>query len=168
MRETSSRQHGFTAIELITVMAIVGILAALALPSMRTMVMTQKVRSLALDLFADLTYARSEAISRSRDVQVQSIGGGTDWSGGWTINDVTATPAQQLKIHACSGSPCVVTSGVGFTANVASVTFDRTGRASGTSSFSIVSNDAGATNDQKRCVKLDTSGRPRSSTGACP
>lgn len=171
MRLIPAPQRGFSAIELLVVITIVGILAAFAVPSMRSLMMTQKVRSMAYDLFSDLTYARSEAIARGHNVLVQSAGGNTDWSGGWVVTDVSVNPTQQLKIKSCIGTPCVLTSGVSATGNVANLTFDRSGRWSSAVAtklaFSILSTDSSATTDQKRCVSLDPSGRPRSATGAC-
>ena len=65
---TARRQHGFTAAEIVVVLAIVGILAAIAVPSMSKMLTTQAVRSAAYDLYADLTFARSEAIARGTNI----------------------------------------------------------------------------------------------------
>jgi len=70
-------QAGFTATEILVVIGIVGILAAIAVPSMSKMIQTQSVRSASYDLQADLTYARSEAISRATNVTITEAAGGT-------------------------------------------------------------------------------------------
>ena len=165
-------QRGFTAAELLITLTVVGILAAVAIPSMTEMLNMQRVRGVSYDLNADLTFARSQAIARGHNVQVSSVGAGTDWNQGWTIIDTTAAPNVQLRVEGqCTGasppSPCNLASGVAFTADVTSVTFDRNGRA-GTASFNIVPAAATSNADLKRCVKLDPSGRPRTLTGACP
>lgn len=155
-------QGGFTLTEIVVVIAILGILAAFAAPSMTKLMTTQKVRSASYDIFADLTYARSEAISRGHTVSVRSTSGGNDWITGWEIWDTTAAPSVKLRAQSA------LSTGVTFTADQASVSFDRTGRTNaGTVSFNIVPTDVGATVDQKRCVRIDPSGRPRTSTGAC-
>ena len=55
---------GFTAIELMVVVAIVAILTALAAPSFATMVESWRVRLATEHLQSTLYYARSEAIKR--------------------------------------------------------------------------------------------------------
>jgi type IV fimbrial biogenesis protein FimT len=173
MAKALSREAGFSAVELLVVITIVGILGAMAMPSLRRLMDTQKVRSISSDLFADLSYARGEAIARGHTIQVQSVGGGNDWIQGWTITDTTAAPVAQLKVQGpCTGpsppTPCTLANNVSVTGDAASITFDRNGRAgAAVVSFNIAPTDASATTDQKRCLKLDPSGRPRSTTGAC-
>ena len=151
-----SRNSGFTVIEVMVVIAIIGIMAAFAAPAMNSLIRTQKVRSAAYDFFADLTYARSEAIARGHDVQVVSTNG-QDWTQGWRVKDLT-TPATLRKQSALS-------SGMVFTADTGSLTFDRNGRTT-TGSFSITPVES-APDDQKRCIRISPSGRPNTTTGAC-
>ena len=60
-------------------------------------------------------------------------------------------------------------SGLTFTGPGPSVTFDRTGRgtADATVQFSIVPTNASAPDHQKRCLRLDPSGRVRTRQEAC-
>ncbi|HET9578636.1 MAG TPA: GspH/FimT family pseudopilin [Usitatibacter sp.] len=160
-RPRHSTQAGFTMTELVVVIAIIGILAAFAAPSMTKLLTTQKVRSTSYDLFADLTYARSEAIARGRNVTMQSASGGADWAGGWQIWDNTAAPPVKLRDQSA------IAAGVVFTADQAALVFDRTGRTSAIANFNIAPVDPAATIDQKRCVHIDPSGRPRTAQGAC-
>ena len=83
---------GFTIVELMMVVAIVGVLSMLALPSMRTVVLNSRMRSLSLDIYSSLALARSEAVKRNRRVLVcpagasaNTCGGGTDWAIGWLV-----------------------------------------------------------------------------------
>lgn len=153
-----ARQRGFTAIEALIVMAIAGILAAMAAPSMRTLLTTQSVKGISYDLISDLAYARGEAIARSANVVVTSTGG-ADWKRGWTITTGGNTiRSQSAKFGAYTASE---------KNSLASLTFNRTGRAGASLQVSIVPTDTGASDDMKRCVVLDPSGRVRSTTGAC-
>lgn len=62
--------RGLTVIELMVVIAVVGVLLALAAPSMRGLISVQRVRGINAELVTDMQYARSEAARRSRDVRV--------------------------------------------------------------------------------------------------
>lgn len=68
--------RGLTVIELMIVVALLGVLVALVAPSMRGMMTAQRVRGINAALVTDLQYARSEAARRNQDVGVafQSTG----------------------------------------------------------------------------------------------
>jgi type IV fimbrial biogenesis protein FimT len=61
------RRHsaGLTVIELTVVMVVVGVIIAVAIPSMRGMMARQRVQSVQADLLTDLQLARSELTKRS-------------------------------------------------------------------------------------------------------
>jgi type IV fimbrial biogenesis protein FimT len=63
-------ERGLTVIELMVVIAVVGVLLALAAPSMRGLIAAQRVRGINTELVTDLQYARSEAARRNVDVRV--------------------------------------------------------------------------------------------------
>jgi prepilin-type N-terminal cleavage/methylation domain-containing protein len=158
-----SRQAGFTAVETMVVVLILAILAAFAAPAMNGLIRTQKVRSAAYDIFADLTYARSEAINRGHDILVSSSGG-TDWVSGWALRDTVSGEVIRQQ--------GALSSGITFVGDASSVTYDRNGRISGTSSntnvrFNIAPTES-APDTQKRCVRLSPSGRPNALEGVCP
>jgi len=78
------RAQGFTAVELLAVLAIVAILTTVSMPMMSSFIQTSQVRTTALDLVADMQYARSEAIKRNASVMVRPILDGF-WAGGWRV-----------------------------------------------------------------------------------
>jgi type IV fimbrial biogenesis protein FimT len=153
-------QRGFTLAEILIVIAIIGIIAAFGMPAMSKLLAGQAVRSAAYDLFADLIYARGEAIARGTNVTINSAAG-NNWKDGWSIRDDVANSVLREQ--------SARTSEITFTATQATVTFDRNGRAStaGPMSFNIVPVDATVDNRIKRCIRLDASGRPKSTEGAC-
>ena len=154
-----ARNRGFTVIEAMVVVGIIAILAGFAAPSMNQLIRTQKIRSISYDLFADLTYARSEAISRGHNVSIASKTGDKDWVGGWTVRDTT------LDILLREQGPR--SSGVSFTADASDLAFLPTGRTAAVVSFTIKPVES-APDDQKRCIRITPSGRPNSTTGVCP
>lgn len=86
-------QRGFTAIELMVVVSIVAILAALAAPSFQPLIERWRVRDATESLQSSLYFARSEALKRVGNVVVLrnatdgscTSTGNTDWKCGWTI-----------------------------------------------------------------------------------
>lgn len=85
-------QTGFTLMELMVVVAIAAILAAIAAPSFTGLINDTRQSSLASQLSGDLQRARSEAIKRNarvvfcvRNSAGTDCGTGTNWQNGWLI-----------------------------------------------------------------------------------
>ncbi|HOY86377.1 MAG TPA: GspH/FimT family pseudopilin [Methylotenera sp.] len=87
--KTSHR--GFTLIELMTVVAVIGVLAALGLPSYRIWIENTKIRTAAESIQSGLQKARVEAIKRN--VRVQFVLGANS---AWTVSCVTAAQCADL------------------------------------------------------------------------
>ena len=157
---TPRAQAGFTAAEILVVIGIVGILAAIAIPSMSNMLASQAVRSASYDLNADLVFARSEAIARGTNVTITGASS-TNFKAGWTITE--AAGGTTLRTQAARDSR------ITFTSNANVYTFDKTGRviAGAPAQWEILPTGGSAQDHQKRCIKLDPSGRPRSNEGVC-
>lgn len=147
-------QGGFSLIELVTVLTIVGVVAGMAIETFPSLVNNQRAKAASFDLYSSLSLARTEALKRGSNVSVTATGG--DWSGGWSVS---SSGGAVLHTH---DSP----SGVQITGSATSVTFNRNGRLSGASpTFEI--DVTAALGDFIRCVRLDLSGSPRTSRGAC-
>jgi type IV fimbrial biogenesis protein FimT len=84
-----NRASGFTLIELMIALSIVGILLAIAVPSFREAMMNVRISAQTNDLMTDLSVARSEAVKRSLPVLLctskDGLACGGSWSDGWIV-----------------------------------------------------------------------------------
>jgi type IV fimbrial biogenesis protein FimT len=144
----SSRSDGFTLTELVVSIAIVAIMLAIGIPALRDLVVSQRVRGAANDLYSDLTYARAEAIKRN--AQVRLVRASSSWSNGWSIQ----VGGEALRSQ--SNLPDVAYVGSADS----SVTYNPDGRTtfSGATSFNFSAAGGGAVS--MRCVVITPSGRP--------
>ena len=149
------RQRGFSLVELIVVVAIMGILLGVAAPSFSEWVASQLVRDTAADLHSSLTRARSEAISRGLATTVTAVSG--NLANGWYIanpdsgfNPDAANPTIFVEQHGAVNNATI--------SGATNVTFTNIGHLSG-SAIGIKIAVSGTS--QTRCVTVDTAGRPK-------
>ncbi|MHC8441346.1 MAG: GspH/FimT family pseudopilin [Candidatus Eutrophobiaceae bacterium] len=93
---------GFTLIEAMIVVALMGVILSFALPNYQNLVRDNCLSTVTNELVADMQFARSEAIKRRENVRILS----TDWSEGWQMeassvagNMRVSTPSCQLRIQ---------------------------------------------------------------------
>jgi type IV fimbrial biogenesis protein FimT len=90
MVKAPPQYSGFTIIELMIVLAIAAILAAIAAPSFRETIQNNRLVTQVNELQASLGLARSEAIKLNNNVIVCSINTatnkcGANWANGWNV-----------------------------------------------------------------------------------
>ncbi len=151
-------EQGFTLVELLITVAVLGILTALAVPSFREMMDRNAVTTTANDLLSSILLARSEAVKREQPVIFSGNAGFTTWqvaadTDGDGTGDVTLLQHNRESNH------------VGIAANNSTtITFNTRGRANLTANsdyFTISKNDA------TRWVCFSATGRPRVQETQC-
>ena len=161
-RDLMLHQRGFTIIEILAVIVIMGIMATIAAPSFVTFSSSQKVKTASFDVYAALMFARSEAIKRRQNVTVTPVS--SDWKNGWTISTTIGGVDTMLRTQ----DPL---SGVVFTGPT-SVVYRLDGRLTSTAAQGVlIQPQIADASIKNRCIRVDLTGLPKStstSTTTCP
>jgi type IV fimbrial biogenesis protein FimT len=144
-------EPGYTLLQLVIVMLIVAILAAIGLPTFKYVTSSNRIATEANALLADMQYARSEAVKEGQPVticaaNVTATGAYTgcsssnSWAGGWIVfADLNADHTYDtgdivLRVQpAFTGTDTFVGGG-----NLSAATFNREGFASGYAGAAVV------------------------------
>ena len=164
-------QLGFTIIEILLVIVIMGIMAVIAAPSFVSFTSGQKVKTASFDLYAALIFARSEAIKRRKCVSVIPATG-TDWTTGWKVQEVvdTATcvpdPATDPVVRSQDSLSGVVMAGA------TQIVYRLDGRlTTGAAQGVLIQPQIANASIQNRCIRVDLTGLPKSTnttSTTCP
>lgn len=147
---------GFSLIELVVVMALLGIMATAAVSGLMSLVHVVRVKSATQSIFSTMLLARSEAVKRNADVTITPVDE-DDWGQGWRVESGGELILQQEAVR-----------GVTVTLGPDVVTYTSHGRfPDGTAvpqfQLASIANDPAAT----RCINVDLNGRPRTFRGGC-
>lgn len=156
---------GFTLVELIVVMAIMGIAMTIAVPGTRDFLSNQRMRTASFNLVASAMFARSEAVKRGIPVFIKAPAS-NDLNGGWCVLvsaaatcSMTAPGNETMRVQ----QPL---SGVdyAFDTTAGVIAFNRAGRLASAVRIEIVDAETGG---MARCVRIDVGGSARSDLGDC-
>lgn len=162
----SHEASGFTLIELIVTVAIVGILTVAAVPSFIDLMRNNRSAAQANEFLAALNLARSEAAKRGQNVSLCSsidaatcrTSDPTNWSDGWILFvDGTSPP---LRVW-----PGITTGVDSFTGSAGVVTFRGTGQA--TSAVNFDYQPTACDGNQARTISVTSVGRAWVQEAAC-
>jgi type IV fimbrial biogenesis protein FimT len=162
---------GFTMIELVTVIAIVGILMAIGVPSFRYVTTANRISSEVNGLLGDLQFARAEAIKEGHPVVVcvstnfLSCNNTNTWQSGWIIcsdtnNDGTCDAGDPIyrvqKPFAVSNSTDTFVA----SANTSALVFNREGFATGLAGTVVIALHSAPTvvTAYTRCLQISAVG----------
>ncbi len=162
---------GFTLIELLISVIILSVALASGIPSFQRYIQRSQTNSSSYQLIADVNFARSEAVMRSRNVSI--IGSGGDWNGGWVVEiddnlDGIADSANQTLRSTPESAEGYEWGSAGTTF----ISFDATGQlfiggvqALAPYTFSLCGPGGGADLDQNRRINIVVTGRSEMLTG---
>ena len=153
---------GFTLIEMIVTVSLVGVLLAIAAPSFEQLILNQGIKTASFDLYSALEYARSEAIKRNGSITLKA-GAVTDggWATGWRVDDSSSnslrswTPASRLTITEQAG-------------DATSITFAKDGHLTTAAPKLQIDPTTSSSGVFSRCIQVDLVGRAKTLLGACP
>ena len=106
-RTMPASERGFSLLELMIGITILGVMSSFALPELSRLVRDQRVKTATSDVYASIIYARSEAIKRNQNVALcastngTACAGSTNWATGWIVfldSDGDGAPATAADI----------------------------------------------------------------------
>ena len=149
-RDWILRQRGFTVIEILLVIVIIGVLLAVAAPSFVTFTSSQKVKTASFDLYAAMMFARSEAIKRKVNVTVAPVS--SDWKNGWTVMAGATELRRQDSLNG------VIFSGA------TSVVYRLDGRLTTATQKILIQPEIANDSIDYRCLQVDMTGLPKTTS----
>jgi type IV fimbrial biogenesis protein FimT len=149
-------ERGFTMVELMLTVAVLGILLAAGVPSFRSIILANRIKNASFDVYSSILAARSDAMTRNTTVTITPAGG-TNWAAGWT-----ATAAGPVTLKTQDALAGITVTGP------ATLVYNSSGRLDRTVHAVNPTISLSATGVEGRCVTIDLSGRPATTKGVCP
>lgn len=169
-----NRQHGFTLLELLITIGIVGVTMAFAIPGMTQFVKNERLTSTSNTLLTDIMLARSKAVERNQPVFICASSDETSCTGGnfedgWIVIidiDNDGLGDQLVKVQ----QP--ITANITFNqAGLSTITFDGRGflpTGSNTGTISVC-DDRTNPNNFAKTISISPTGRAsRGASPSCP
>lgn len=152
------RQRGFTLMELMVTIGIVGVLFGLGVPMFRQSIDFVSAKTVAVELAGDLRMARSSAVKRNTTVSVLPMTGG--WSAGWQVKTAAGDLLSQYAVTRAGVTIAAPANGVQFASNGRIANTD-------TATSDMKWTVSTATSSGTRCVRTGVTGAASITLGAC-
>lgn len=179
MKKLKKSIIGFTLIELITALAILGIFLAIAIPNYAAIVQNNAIRVASNDLMAALMLARTEAVKRNVPVSICATSDqnfsacGSNWRLGWLVfvnptggTTLVNTPTAPLLRVVPINNPNIT---VTFSPNKNIITYQGTGFPStSTGALTITIKSSSCSGNAGRNLALSITGNPTATSVSCP
>ncbi|MEN6587566.1 MAG: GspH/FimT family pseudopilin [Sulfuricella sp.] len=173
---THRRITGFSLIELLVTVSVLGILVALAAPSFQSLIRANRIANLTNDLVSGLNLARSEAIKRGTRVTLCKVADpntntptcstSANWQTGWQVfvDGSTAGTFDGTDTRIAVGQPSSNGSDSTITPDAVFTNFiSYDGRGASNSSGNLVVCLGGLS----RTIKISATGRIQTTSGTC-
>ncbi len=161
-----SALKGFSLVELMIAIAILGILTAIAIPSFNEAILSNKLRSYANSLVSHAYLARGEAIKSNAPVTLCVSTDGTSCAtGGWELGWIVLSGTTVVQRQQATAPGYKITESAGLS----SLTFQPTGIGA-TQATLTVCRETPEAGSQERVVTISATGRPsvtKTTTGSC-
>lgn len=172
-----STNRGFTLVELVIAIAMLGIIMAIAMPFFTSIIQNNYSVSMSNNLTTSLLFARSEAVKRNSPVSLCATADstftscGSQWVLGWIIftdangNGVLNSADRILRIERLAGENASITP----SPNINVVTYNNVGfpmPSSANVTFQIYG--VGCRGDYIRNINISITGRVTTASATCP
>lgn len=153
--KTRKQQTGFTLVELIITLVVVGILVAVATPSFRNYMVNSRLTTTTNNFVTAIAFARSEAVKRSAPVRIVAIAptAANEWGAGWDVSDQAGN---LIRTFGAAPQGIVIND---VMADASTLTFDGRGFLSGLAGGTIITICDDGGNPKGRQLTISPTGR---------
>ena len=150
--------RGFTLLELMVTVAVAAILTTVAVPGFRDLIQNNRVTTQTNELVTALNFARTEAVKRGRNIEVEVKQAAPGWSA-TVVRDAGGANEETLRVFDRSGSSVSLNT-------EGTVVFTATGAPTTGATF-VLEPGPSCTGDKRRQIVVGNTGRIVTNRQAC-